>query len=474
MFRTQTLSRDASAALVVVLVALPLCMGIAVASGVPAEKGLLTGIIGGLVVGFLSGSPLQVSGPAAGLAIIVLQLVQTQGVAALAPVLMLAGALQCLAAVLRLGQWFRAISPAVVHGMLAGIGVLIVLSQCHVLLDAKPFASGLANLTHLPAALDAIGNGGEWALADGLLTVAAILAWEKLRPRRLRLIPGALVGVAVGAGFAALLALPVAHAAVPDRIWQSISLPRLDAFSLGLLPAAAVMALIASAESLLSAAAIDRMQHHARTAYNRELFAQGAGNMLCGLLGGLPMTGVIVRSSANVQAGAQTRLSTILHGLMILLVVTLAPGVLRLVPTASLAGVLLVIGVRLVSFRHARDLLARYGWLPAAVWAVTLAGVVGVDLLTGVIAGLALSMVELATRVRRLGFSVDRTETASRLELRLLGAGSFLRLPRLMAAVEGAGTREVHIRTAGLTSTDHTFADALHEWDNGKTAKVSE
>lgn len=179
-----TLPRDLMASVVVFLVALPLCMGIAIASGMPPAKGLLTGIVGGLVVGFLAGSPLQVSGPAAGLAVLVFELVRTYGVAMLGPILLLAGAIQLLAGRLRLGCWFRVTSPAVVYGMLAGIGILIVLSQLHVMLDLAPKASGLDNLLAFPqaafAALGSLGmDSGLDAALLGLGTIAVMWGWDK-------------------------------------------------------------------------------------------------------------------------------------------------------------------------------------------------------------------------------------------------------------------------------------------------------
>ena len=179
-------SRDFAASIVVFLVAMPLCMGIAVASGLPPEKGLITGIIGGIVVGAIAGSPLQVSGPAAGLAVIVFELIRTQGVEALGPILLIAGAVQLIAGVMKLGGWFRAISPAVVHGMLAGIGVLIVIGQFHVLFDAKPLASGLENIAAMPGRLlgldPASPGGAELALLIAGITIGVMIAWEKWRP----------------------------------------------------------------------------------------------------------------------------------------------------------------------------------------------------------------------------------------------------------------------------------------------------
>jgi MFS superfamily sulfate permease-like transporter len=465
-------TRDISAAFVVFLVAMPLCMGIAIASGVPAERGLLTGVIGGIVVGLISGAPLQVSGPAAGLVVMVYDIVQTHGIAALAPVLVLAGLLQCIAGLLRLGRWFRAISPAVVHGMLAGIGVLIVAGQVHVLIDGKPGASGLGNLMAAGPALAGLlpldGAGGEAALLVGLVTIGAMLAWERWRIPALRLLPGALVGVLAGTAVAAALSLPVAHVNVPARLLDAVVLPEAGQIGRMLQPgviiSALALAVVASAETLLSASAVDRMQSRVRTQYDRELFAQGVGNTLCGVLGGLPMTGVIVRSSANVQAGATSRLSTILHGVLILALVGLVPGALRLVPTSALAGVLLVTGWRLVSLHHARALFRDFGPMPAAIWAVTFGMIVATDLLTGVLAGLALSVVESLPYVRRLGFRIRKAEAGSAIVLRLAGTGTFLRLPMLLSAVEALPeNREVRIRTRGLWHVDHTFAAALQD-----------
>ena len=228
------LPRDLTASIVVFLVALPLCMGIAVASGLPAEKGLITGIVGGLVVGALAGSPLQVSGPAAGLAVIVFEIVQKQGVGALGPILVAAGLVQLAAGALKLGQWFRAISPAVVHGMLAGIGVLIVAGQIHVLFDNKPLPHGLANLAAIPAAFMSLSpdiSVAETALLVGVVTIGAMLAWERLRPARLKLVPGALVGVAAGTGLSALLPTAIKHVSVPDSLLAAVAVPSAGDFA---------------------------------------------------------------------------------------------------------------------------------------------------------------------------------------------------------------------------------------------------
>ncbi|EQB31780.1 SulP family inorganic anion transporter [Sphingobium ummariense] len=465
-----TFSRDLTASIVVFLVAMPLCMGIAVASGVPPEKGLVTGIIGGIVVGVLAGSPLQVSGPAAGLAVIVFEIVREQGLSALGPILILAGIIQVIAGLLRVGGWFRAISPAVVHGMLAGIGVLIVVGQFHVLFDDKPLSSGLANLVAMPGQIFGLTNqDAATAFAVGLVTIGSMLGWEKFRPASLKLLPGALVGVVAATLVAFFLGLPVARVAVPESILSAVDLPSEGLIAQLLNPTvittAIAIAFIASAETLLSAAAVDRMHDGVRTNYNRELSAQGVGNLLCGFAGALPMTGVIVRSSANVQAGAKTRLSAILHGIWILGFVALLPWLLREIPMAALAGILVVTGVRLVSVDHVKHLFHRYGPLPAVVWAATLVMVVTTDLLTGVLVGIGLSLIELLPHATRLRLKLDEESRDDAHEVALNGTATFLTLPKLSAKLESlpAG-RLVILNLERLRHIDHTSAEMLREW----------
>ena len=467
------LTRDLTASIVVFLVAMPLCMGIAVASGVAPEKGLLTGIVGGLVVGLLAGSPLQVSGPAAGLAVIVFELVRDKGLSALGPILLIAGAIQFVAGVARLGGWFRAISPAVVHGMLAGIGVLIVVGQFHVLFDAKPLASGLQNVSAMPARLLGLDvtnvAAAELAFAIGLTTIGIMLAWEKWRPAALRLVPGALLGVVAATLVAAVAGLEVARVAVPSNILSAIDVPD-DTFAARLLEpgiwaTALAIAFIASAETLLSAAAIDKMHGGVRTDYDKELRAQGIGNLLCGAAGALPMTGVIVRSSANVQAGATSRASAIFHGLWILGFVAALPWLLRLIPMAALGGVLVVTGWRLVSLHHVRHLFAQYGPLPALIWAATLVTVVAEDLLTGVLVGMALSLLELVPHLRRLRLRVDERHELAASSFALSGAATFVALPRLARALDAVPAgRAVVLDLGRVSAIDHSCAEMLNDW----------
>lgn len=466
-------ARDFTASIVVFLVAMPLCMGIAIASGVPPEKGLITGIIGGIVVGALAGSPLQVSGPAAGLAVIVFELVRDHGLSALGPILIMAGAIQFVAGVLRLGGWFRAISPAVVHGMLAGIGILIVVGQFHVLFDAKPMSSGLANLAAMPGRLLGLNPASvgatELALAVALVTIGVMLGWEKFRPANLRLVPGALLGVVAGTLVAFVFQLDVTRVTVPESIASAVALPDASIFAAwadpSIIIASLAIAFIASAETLLSAAAVDKMHNGVRTDYNKELRAQGVGNLLCGAAGSLPMTGVIVRSSANVQAGAATRLSTILHGIWILAFVAMLPWLLREIPMAALGAVLVVTGVRLVNISHVRSLFQHHGILPAIIWAATLVVVVAEDLLTGVLVGIGLSMIELLPHLHRLRLGVKRQPAAEGEAIALSGTATFVQLPKLSAALDQTPAgKPVTLDMSDLVAVDHSCAELIRDW----------
>jgi MFS superfamily sulfate permease-like transporter len=225
------------------------------------------------------------------------------------------------------------------------------------------------------------------------------------------------------------------------------------------------LALIASAETLLCAAAVDRMQHEVRTDYNRELFAQGVGNALCGLLGGLPMTGVIVRSSANVEAGGKTRLSAILHGLWLFLLVVFAPFLLRLVPTASLAGVLVYTGFKLVSPSHLRE-LRHFGWGAVGIYAATLAGVVAKDLLTGVVIGLMLSVLRLLGKLGSFEIEQKQVPGSPRLDVVFRGALTFVGLPRLAASLESLpAAQEIHLHVDQLRYIDHACLVAIGDFE---------
>jgi MFS superfamily sulfate permease-like transporter len=464
--------KDVAASLVVFLVALPLCMGIAIASGLPPAAGLITGIVGGLVVGWIAGSPLQVSGPAAGLIVLVHDVAQRYGAETLGVILLLAGLLQVVAGIGRLAPWFRAVSPSVIQGMLAGIGALILLSQIHVMMDLAPHADGLSNLCAIPHTLWLTFNpfgetGHDQAAFLGFLTITVIFAWDLLFKTK-SLIPGTLIAVILATVVAFHLRSPVRYVDVSSKLRDAVHAPAPAAWSL-LLEAhvwlsALAIALVASAESLLCAAAVDKLHSGPRTQFDRELIAQGVGNTLCGLLGGLPMTGVIVRSSANIHAGARTRLSTMLHGLWLLVLVAFLPGLLRLIPIACLAGILVYTGFKLINLPALRDLWA-VSKSELAICSATFCVIVLRDLLTGVVVGVVLSGVKVLFTFARLTITVNHQPHAKRTELRLAGAATFLRLPHLASALENVPVHhELHVRFDDLSYIDHACFDLFTQW----------
>lgn len=477
------ISRDVLASVVVFLVALPLCMGIAIASGAPPAAGLITGIIGGLVVGTIGGAPLQVSGPAAGLAVIVWDLVQTYGLIALGPILLVAGAVQVVAGITRLGRWFQAVPPSVIYGMLAGIGVLIFASQFHVMVDDKPKGGGLANIVSIPGAVwkgvvPHPDTPHDDAALLGALTIIAIVLWDAVVTRRFpkaKVLPGPLIGVVLATTIAQVIKAPVAYVNLPANLLSGIRLPTVEAMAklldVKLVGASIALAVVASAETLLCAGATDRMHTGPRTDYDREMLAQGVGNVLCGLFGGLPMTGVIVRSSANVHAGARSRLSAILHGVWLLVAVAAIPSVLRLVPVSVLAAVLVFTGYKLVR-QDVAALRERGGRFELVIFFATVAGIVSTDLLKGVLLGLGLAVAKIVWMFTHLRIRVERAESEKRTKVMLEGSATFVRLPELTATLASiAEGDDVHIHFVGLNHVDHASFDALAAWEKQHTAR---
>lgn len=461
------LRQDFTASLVVFLVALPLCVGVAVASGVPAELGLITGIVGGLVTGTMRGSSLQVSGPAAGLTVLVLEAVRAFGLPALGVIVLVSGLLQLVMGALRLGRWFRAISVSVVEGMLAGIGLVIIAGQLYAAAGLEAPASGLDKIAGLPEACvrAATSPAVLASLALGAGTIAVVVVWQRL-PRAVRAVPGALAAVVLAALAAHFLRLPVATVEVRGLL-DSVRPPGLDALAgltdPALLGTIAAFTLIASAESLFSAAAVDRIHDGPRTEYDKELMAQGVGNTVCGALGALPMTAVIVRSAANVGAGARTKASRVLHGVWLLLFAALLPGALALLPLPALAGILIHAGWKLIPFREiARMWRGHRG--EALVLVVTALAIVVVNMFEGVLIGLALAVAKTAWEASHL-----RTEVidkgAGPVQVHLSGNATFLRLPKILDSLESLPLdRPVELDLSGLHHLDLACRKALEDW----------
>jgi MFS superfamily sulfate permease-like transporter len=478
--RKSTIAQDLLASVVVFLVALPLCMGIAIASGAPPAAGLITGIIGGLITGAISGCPLQVSGPAAGLAVIVYELIQKHGFEMLGPIVVLAGAIQIVAGLAKFGQVFRAIAPAVVYGMLAGIGLLIFGAQFHVMVDDAPRKNGILNLVSIPEAIykgifPVDGSSHHLAAMLGLTTIAVMVGWAAFAPRRLKWVPGALLAVTLATAIAQIFCMSVRYVDLPDSLLSALKFPGAENFfrlsDPQFILAALTLAFVASAETLLSATAVDQMHDGPRTKYNRELLSQGIGNSLSGLAGGLPMTGVIVRSATNVAAGAKTRHSAMLHGVWLLLFVAALPFVLRMVPTASLAAVLVYTGYKLVNPANFRRLL-RFGGAPVIIYSATVIMIVATDLLIGIATGLLLSLIKILWALARIEIDIRSDARRSRVDVTVSGAATFLQMPRLIDSLSSLPEdAEVHVHLHGLRYIDHACFDAIADWERKRIEK---
>ncbi len=508
---SSTLLADFLASLVVFMVALPLCIGIAQACGLPPEAGVVTGIVGGLLVGFLAGSPLQVSGPAAGLIVLVIDFLEDAkaspyaanlseadaliaSVTMLGVAILLAGLIQILAGALRVGQWFRAVSPAVVEGMLAGIGVTIIAKQFHEMIDDVPPKGIVEGILTIPQAIwKALGPQPETAANHreaaiiGITSILILAFWKllKLRVHSLKFIPAAVVAILVGVvlnefcyplfnllGLAGASAeadgsLGVERVRISANLFEGLTplpthWPGWSILGSGLvLKAAITFAIIASAETLLCATAVDSMQTGPRTNYDRELIAQGVGNMVCGGLGALPMTGVVVRSSANVDAGAKTRLSAILHGVWLLLFVALLPALLSRIPASALAAVLVYTGWKLLNLPGLLKLW-KDSRSEALIFVATAATIVGADLLAGVVLGIVLSSLKLLLIFSHLNVIRRDDPEQGLIYVVLEGAATFLRLPVLAEALEALPQKHtVHIHLDRIQFVDHAAMQML-------------
>jgi carbonic anhydrase len=447
------------ASLVVFLVALPLSLGIAAASGAPIMAGLIAAAIGGIVAGSLGGSALQVSGPAAGLTVVVAGLVQEFGWQVTCAITAAAGVVQLLLGIGRVGRAALAVSPVVVKAMLAGIGITIILQQIHVLLGSQPAGSALENLGALPAA---ITNVELHAALLALTVVVILLGWKHL-PVAVRRVPGPLAAVAAGTALAVAFAPGVERISFEGSIVDAIALPQLPEDNWRAVAFAVIsMALIASIESLLSAVAVDKMHHGARTNLNRELVGQGAANIVSGSLGGLPVTGVIVRSATNVEAGAATRASAVLHGVWVLAFSAAFAGLIQLIPLSVLAGLLVVIGARLIKVADIRTSL-RTGEL--LIYVATLLCVVFLNLLEGVMIGLALAAASVLWRVLRAAVQAHRPASPSDpWRVTVAGSCSFFALPRLNRVLHSVPLGTDVVVELNVDYIDHAFREALIAW----------
>ncbi|WP_058045550.1 SulP family inorganic anion transporter [Streptomyces roseifaciens] len=464
-----TWRRDLSASLVIFLIAVPLSLGIALATGAPLQAGLVAAAVGGIVAGLLGGAPLQVSGAATGLVVVTAELVGQYGWRATCAITALAGLMQFALGAARVARGALAVSPAIVHGVLAGIGVTIALGQLHVVLGDTPNSSALENLAALPSELS---HPHPSALLVGAVTAAVLVAWPRLPGRAgqwLRTVPAPLAAVAAATGVST--GMPVPRVSLPE--WRLQALPALpDGPVLGIFAAVLTVTLVASMESLLSAVAVDRLRaeragmQEGPADLDRELAGQGAANVVSGLLGGLPIAGGAIRGSANVEAGAASRKSTVLHGLWVLLCAGLLTTVLELIPLAALAALVMVVGVKMVSFAHIKH-VQRHREFP--MYASTLGAVV----LFGVLQGVAVGIVVTAFfSLRRLAYTRITVEQDGAAHMvRVSGQLTFLAVPRLSRALAQIPAGAVVIVELGGSFMDHTAYDTLQSWTNAHRAR---
>jgi carbonic anhydrase len=356
----------------------------------------------------------------------------------------------------RLGRAALALSPAVVHGMLAGIGIVIVIGQVHVVLGGSASSTPLANLRQLPGQV--LGHH-DAAVAIGALTIAILVLWPRLS--RLSRLPAALVAVVVATVTSTVAGLDLPRVTLTDAPLSQIVLPRWpDAPVAEVMLAVVTIALLASVESLLSAVAVDKMHDGPRANLNRELVAQGVANLVSGALGGLPVTGVIVRSTTNVGAGARTRASTVLHGVWVAVFALLLAGLLELIPLAALAAVLVVVGVRLVSLAHLRT-YARHRELQA--YLATAGGVVFADLMIGVAVGIGVSVVLTLYRLARCDIRcTDRSPGRSLVTIS--GTLAFVTAGRLAAELNEVPPARAVDLELHLDYLDHGAFEAIEAW----------
>jgi len=411
------LKNDLPAGIVVFLVAVPLCLGIALASGAPFFSGMISGIIGGIVIGFMSNSHLSVSGPAAGLAAIVLASINQLGsFDTFLLAVVFAGIIQVVLGILKAGAVANYIPSSVIKGMLTAIGIIIILKQIPHAFGYDKDSEGDLSFIQMDGQntfstlVNSISKIDLGATLICLISLSVLILWERpFFKKKLKLLPGGLVAVILAVllneifiktgsnlsiGNDHLVKVPVATSfneflsffTLPD--FSQLNNPQVYVIAI-------TLAAVASIETLLCIEAVDKLDPEKRvTSTNRELLAQGAGNMLSGLIGGLPITSVIVRSSANVNAQAKSKISTILHGLLILICVTLIPVILNKIPLAALAAILLMTGYKLASPALFKKMASygKYQWVP---FIITVVAIVFTDLLTGVGIGLGVSVLAL-------------------------------------------------------------------------------
>lgn len=469
-----SIKQEALAALVVFLVALPLSIGVAVATGASPTSGIISAALGGIIVGIFSGCPLSVSGPTASLMIIVAEVINNFGLKQLGLIAFLAGIIQLIFAVLKLGPVFRAVAPSVIQGMLSAIGVSIFASQFHVMVGDSPNHSTLENLALIPSSLlhglfPMDGSLYHMSALIGVITIGTIMLWNTA-PKSIKIIPPALVGVVASILVTQFFHFPIKHLNLPDGLLQDINIIDFNAIIPALanssyMIAAFTVAFIATAETLLTATAVDQLHTGPRANYNKELFAQSLGNMVAGFIGVLPIAGVIIRSVANATAGAKTRMSTIFHGIFLLVFIILFPHVLEIIPTSCFAAILVYTGIKLINYKALVKIYS-YSRAELIIYLITVAAVLVTNLLQGIIIGLLVSILRLLHQINHLKITTHEIEGTNVIEVDMEGAANFVTLPQVADTLETLmPKKKVYIFFDKCQYIDHSCIDFLINWE---------
>ncbi len=493
----ETLQYDLPSSLVVFLVALPLCLGIALASGAPLISGLIAGIVGGVIVGSLSGSALGVAGPAAGLAVIVFLAIQElQAFDVFLVAVILAGVIQVGLGFARAGIIAYYFPSSVITGMLSGIGIIIFLKQIpHAVgYDKDPIGElsfhqpdGETTFSALSHLLGSLSYG---PLVIAAISLAILILWDTrwFKSRKLfTIIPGPLVAVATGTllnvmfrsnpQFALTLeqvvSIPVSNGF--GSLADFLTFPDFSALSnFAVYKTAIVLAIVASLETLLSVEATDRLDPQKRvTPTNRELKAQGVGNIVSGLLGGLPITQVIIRSSANVQSGARSKVSTIIHGMLLAISVVAIPAVINVIPLATLAAILLVVGYKLAKPSIFRKMFDQ-GLGQFVPFMVTVCGIVFTDLLIGIGLGIHMAVIVILFQNFRLPFQISNLpqERGERVRIALAQQVTFLNKASVLATLDAIPEESsVEIDASDSVFVHPDVIEIIHNYEVGAKAK---
>lgn len=467
------IKEDLPASLVVFLVALPLCLGIALASGAPLFSGIIAGIVGGIVVAFASGASLSVTGPAAGLTVIVLNgITQLGGYDIFLVAVVIAGLLQIALGFLKAGAIGYYFPSSVIKGMLAAIGIILIIKQA-------PIAIGYNAVNAIPYHVGSI--------IIAVISIAIILLWEIPLLKKyafFKWVPGALIAVIVGVllneAFKAyqpewmlnaeqLVKLPVAHTSA-EFIGQ-FTLPNFSALgNYEVYVVAVTIAIIASIETLLSIEAADKLDPYKRvTPTNRELKAQGLGNLISGLIGGLPLTAVIVRTSANVNAGAKTKLSAFVHGLLLLISVVFFATFLNNIPLACLAALLLTVGYKLAKVSLFKEMY-KLGWDQFTPFIVTIVAVQFTDLLKGIALGMVVAIFYILRTNYRRDYEIhhDKKSAGGAIKLILSEHVTFINKGSIAKKLADM-PNDIHV-TIDATNSHYIDLDVLEIIYNFKTA----